>query len=150
MPRELAQFGRAVRSPISAVKVQKHSVATLIRQSEGFAILVFESEVRRDLAGGCWCLRWGIRFALPECQRRGNEKEEENPTFHEGKIHDGASRYNVATGGFVFQKGAAGFTDALTIAIGERVVRAKNFLQTTGARPLIPQSTVWIKRAGAP
>jgi pyruvate/2-oxoglutarate dehydrogenase complex dihydrolipoamide dehydrogenase (E3) component len=34
--------------------------------------------------------------------------------------------------------GAARFTDAFTIAIGERVVRAKNFLLTTGARPLIP------------
>src|SRR5262245_50530900 len=91
VPRELAQFGHAVRSPISPVKVQKHSVATLIRQSELFAILVFEGEVRRDLAGGRRCLRFGIRFALPECQRRDNEKEEENPTFHEGKIHDETS-----------------------------------------------------------
>src|SRR5262249_2932752 len=88
VPRELGQFGHAVRSTISPVKVQKHRVATLIRQSEGFAILVFEGEVRRDLAGGRRCLRLGIRFALYECQRRGNEKEEENPTFHEGKIHD--------------------------------------------------------------
>lgn len=34
--------------------------------------------------------------------------------------------------------GAAQFVDASTIAIGEQVVRAKNFLLTTGARPLIP------------
>ena len=34
--------------------------------------------------------------------------------------------------------GAARFVDAFTIAIGERVVRSRNFLLTTGARPLIP------------
>jgi pyruvate/2-oxoglutarate dehydrogenase complex dihydrolipoamide dehydrogenase (E3) component len=35
--------------------------------------------------------------------------------------------------------GAAQFVDARTLAVGERAVRSKNFLVTTGARPLIPQ-----------
>ena len=34
--------------------------------------------------------------------------------------------------------GAARFVDGFTIAMGERVVRSRNFLLTTGARPLIP------------
>jgi pyruvate/2-oxoglutarate dehydrogenase complex dihydrolipoamide dehydrogenase (E3) component len=34
--------------------------------------------------------------------------------------------------------GAAQFVDAFTIAIGDQVIRAKNFLLTTGARPFIP------------
>jgi pyruvate/2-oxoglutarate dehydrogenase complex dihydrolipoamide dehydrogenase (E3) component len=34
--------------------------------------------------------------------------------------------------------GAAQFVDLSTISIGERVVRSRNFLLTTGARPLIP------------
>jgi pyruvate/2-oxoglutarate dehydrogenase complex dihydrolipoamide dehydrogenase (E3) component len=34
--------------------------------------------------------------------------------------------------------GAARFVDGFTIAVGERVVRSRHFLLTTGARPLIP------------
>src|SRR5258708_5242526 len=35
--------------------------------------------------------------------------------------------------------GTAEFRDATTIRIGDRIVRSKNFLLTTGARPLTPQ-----------
>jgi len=44
----------------------------------------------------------------------------------------------LRAGGVEVFHGAGQFVDASTIAIGEQVVRAKNFLLTTGARPLIP------------
>jgi hypothetical protein len=85
VPRELAQFGHAVRSPISAVKVQQNPVAVLIGQPEVFAILVFEREVRRNLPDGGRRLSRRIGLALSDCDCGCYENEENRPNLHDVK-----------------------------------------------------------------
>src|SRR5215472_970368 len=85
VPRELAQFGHAVWSPISAVKIQQHPVAALIGQPEVFAVLVFESEVKSNLPNGGRCLSRRIRLALSYCDCGCYENEENRPHLHDVK-----------------------------------------------------------------
>jgi len=47
---ELAQLACAVRSPVSTIEDQEHTLAAQRREAKGFAIFVIQNEVRRRLA----------------------------------------------------------------------------------------------------
>jgi len=97
VPRELAQFAGAERSPVAAIKDQQQAPAAMGGEMEVAAILVLEGEIGRRLALGGSDLRLGIGHLRQHSAGRHQQENDWPQPKHRQQFTAGKASFTTET-----------------------------------------------------